>query len=79
MIWFFERPGERLSCEIRPTADGVGYELVWDQNGQTHTERFLTSDEVDARRCELETKLKLDGWKRLGRETPPHPDAKRFI
>lgn len=80
MIWFFARSGERLSCEIHPAEDGDGYELVWNQNGDTRKERFSTAAAAVARRREVEAKLKHDGWTRVGRETPPaHPDAKRFL
>ena len=79
MLWFFERSGERLACEIRPADQGAGFDLVWTQDGNTRLEHFETADAALVRRRELETKLKQDGWSRVGRETPPHPDAKRFL
>lgn len=78
MLWFFERSGERLQCEIRPAVDGKGFELLWTQAGQTRVEHFNDDKDAAARRRELENKLKQDGWNRVGRETP-HPDEKRFI
>jgi hypothetical protein len=78
MIWLLERAGERLQYEIRPAVDGDGYQLVWTQNGQSRVEHFSNPDDAAARRHEIENKLKLDGWSRVGRETP-HPDGKRFV
>lgn len=79
MLWFFERSGERLVCEIRPAEEGEAFELAWTQDGKTRVEHFISADEASARRHDLESKLKQDGWKRVGRETPLHPDAKRFL
>ena len=71
MIWFFERPGERLRCEIRQALN-TGYELVWTaHNGSTHVEHSANPEELELRRRALENWLKLDGWIRPGRITPP--------
>ena len=71
MIWFFERPGERLQCEIRRSLN-VGYELVWtSSDGQVHVEHSHDPEELMLRRRALENWLKLDGWVRPGRMTPP--------
>lgn len=72
MIWFFERPGERLRCEIRRSAVGAGYELVWTcGDGRTHVELSEDPEELLRRRRALENWLRLDGWVRPGRVTPP--------
>ncbi len=75
MIWFFERPGERLQCEIRQAASGAGYELVWTSNdGRVHIELSDDAAELIRRRRALEHWLRLDGWTRPGgRITPTHP------
>jgi hypothetical protein len=74
MIWFFERPGERLRCEIRQSLSGTGYELVWTtSDGRTHVEFSNDPGELSQRRREIEQWLKLDGWVRPGRVTPPRP------
>jgi hypothetical protein len=74
MIWFFERPGERLQCEIRQAASGSGYELVWtSSDGRIHVELSDDASELMRRRCALEHWLKLDGWIRPGRDTPNRP------
>ena len=72
MIWFFERPGERLQCEIRPSASGTGYELVWmSGDGRMQVEQAADPEELLQRRRALESWLKCDGWVRHGRVTPP--------
>jgi hypothetical protein len=77
MIWFFERPGERLQCEIRQSAAGKGYELVWSAgDGRMHVEHSEDPEELLQRRRALENWLKLDGWVRHGRVTPPHKNTK---
>ena len=74
MIWFFERPGERLQCEIRQAASGLGYELVWtSSDGRIHVECSDDASELIRRRRALEHWLKLDGWVRPGRVTPIGP------
>jgi len=71
MIWFFERPGERLRCEIRQSMT-VGYDLIWTTgDGRTHTEHSRNPEDLLHRRRALENWLKLDGWVRPGRITPP--------
>jgi hypothetical protein len=70
MIWFFERPGERLQCEIRRSFS-AGYELVWtSSDGRTHVEQSNDAEELMHRRRALENWLRLDGWVRPGRNTP---------
>ena len=71
-MWFFERPGERLRCEIRRSVIGPEYELVWTAaDGRTHVEQSQNPEELMKRRRALEHWLKLDGWIRPGRVTPP--------
>jgi hypothetical protein len=72
MIWFFDRPGERLQCELRSSAEGEGFELVWTAtDGRTHVETSRNAEELMTRRRFLEERLRLDGWVRPGRTTPP--------
>ena len=72
MIWFFDRPGERLQCEIRPCGESDGFELVWTTTGgRTHVERSGDAEELLQRRRLLEERLRFDGWVRAGRTTPP--------
>ena len=52
MIWFFERPGERLQCEIRQAASGPGFELVWtSSDGRIHVELSDDASELMRRRA----------------------------
>jgi hypothetical protein len=74
MIWFFERPGERMQCEIRQASAGIGYELVWTSNdGRIHVELSDDPAELLRRRRVLEHWLKLDGWICPGRMAPARP------
>lgn len=74
MIWFFERPGVRLQCEIRQAASAPGFELVWtSSDGRVHVELSDDASELIRRRRALEQWLKMDGWIRPGRVTPVHP------
>jgi hypothetical protein len=73
MIWFLERPGERLQCEIRRSAAGPGYELIWSSSdGRVHVEASDDPEELLRRRRALENWLRRDGWVRPGRVTPLH-------
>ena len=80
MIWFFQRPGDRLGCEIRRATYGQGYELVWtSDDGRTRVEVSQDSEELIVRLRMLEQWLKLDGWVRSDRVTPPRttrPESK---
>jgi hypothetical protein len=67
MIWFFERGGQYLRCEIRREMEGSGYELVVTRpDGSEQVERFGDSATLTRRQLELETSLMTDGW------TGPH-------
>lgn len=77
MIWFFERPGERLQCEIRQSVAGTGYELVWvSGDGRTHVEHSVDLEALLRRRRALENWLTHDGWVRHPRITPQSGHAK---
>lgn len=78
MIWFFERPPERLQCEIRIAAAGTGFELVWTAaDGRIRVEQSESLEELQRRRRALEYWLRLDGWVRPGRVTPPRRPPSR--
>jgi hypothetical protein len=63
MIWFFERKGEHLRCEIRSQVEGDRYDLVITRpDGTESTERFSDSKELNRRVTEVERSLKGDGW-----------------
>jgi len=66
VLWFFERAGERLQCEIRPSTHAAGFELEWTtQDGHVNVERSETPDQLAQRWFELEQGWKRDGWKKL--------------
>lgn len=62
VLWFLEKNGEQVQCEIRSSEDGHGVEFVWVLNGATHRERFATSEEAERRRVQLEEELIHEGW-----------------
>jgi hypothetical protein len=63
MLWFFERSGERLVCEVRLAADGPGYELVvsWPTGRQT-VETFKDMPALLRREHELDRAWRAQGW-----------------
>jgi hypothetical protein len=72
VLWFFQRGGARLRCEIRRALNRPGFELVWTgSDGQVRVEYSDDAAPLSGRRHELEDKLRRAGWKRVGRVTPP--------
>jgi hypothetical protein len=62
MLYFFEREGCILRCEIRTDLNGAGYELVIDGPQTARVERFKESSALEARWLELEGRLLSEGW-----------------
>jgi hypothetical protein len=63
MIWFFERKGTHLRCEVRSIVEGDRYELViTDADGNERVESFTNSNDLAKRTLELETQWVRDGW-----------------
>ncbi len=63
MIWFFERKGEHLRCEIRTQIEGDRYDLVIvHADGSETIESFSDSRELNRRTAELEQALRSEGW-----------------
>lgn len=63
MIWFFEREGEHLRCEVRTQIEGDRYDLViLHPDGTETVETFTDSRELNRRAAELELDLKAHGW-----------------
>jgi len=68
----FERAGVRLKCEVRVAMNGDGFELVWtNPTGEIRVERSHDPAVLAQRRQQLQDLLKVDGWTRVGRVTPP--------
>lgn len=63
MIWFFERKGDHLRCEIRTQVEGDRYDLVITRpDGTESVEQFTDSRALSHRTAELEQAMRRDGW-----------------
>lgn len=63
MIWFYEREGSHLRCEVRQTIEGDRYQLVITHaDGAERVETFADSRELTKRSRELENMWRTEGW-----------------
>ena len=63
LIFFFERNGQYLRCDIHAAADGQGYELeMTHPDGTESVEYHDSADAVYRRWNELQGTLKGAGW-----------------
>ncbi len=63
VIWFYERKGEHLRCEIRQQIEGDRFALVVTlPDGTERTEIFDDSGALNRRSVELEKMLASKGW-----------------
>ena len=62
MLYFFERQGSVMHCEIRVDSHGDGYELVIASDHAASVEHFQEPTEVSARWSELADRLVSEGW-----------------
>lgn len=63
VIWFYERKGEHLRCEMRQVIEGDRYALVVTMpDGSERTELFDDGRSLNRRSVELEQMLKTKGW-----------------
>lgn len=63
MIWFYERSGSHLRCEVRQAVEGDRYELVITcADGAERVEVFADSRELTRRSRELESQWRTQGW-----------------
>ena len=63
MIWFYERQGEHLRCEIRQQIEGDKFALVVTlPDGAERVETFDDSYALNRRSVELEKMLRDKGW-----------------
>jgi hypothetical protein len=63
VIWFYERKGEHLRCEIRQQVEGDRFALVVTlPDGTERTEIFEDSRTLNTRSLELEKLLREKGW-----------------
>ena len=63
VIWFYERNGEHLRCEIRQLIEGDKFALVVTMpDGSERTEIFEDSGSLNRRSVELGEMLTTKGW-----------------
>jgi hypothetical protein len=63
VIWFYERKGEHLRCEVRQLIEGDRFALVVTMpDGTERTEVFEDSGALNRRSVELEQMLRTKGW-----------------
>jgi hypothetical protein len=63
VIWFYERKGEHLRCEIRQLIEGDKFALVVTlPDGTERTELFDDGRALNRRSVELEHVLRTKGW-----------------
>ena len=63
VIWFYERKGEHLRCEIRQLIEGDKFALVVTMpDGSERTELFDDGGALNRRSIELEQMLRTKGW-----------------
>lgn len=63
VIWFYERQGEHLRCEIRQMVEGDKFALVVTMpDGSERTEWFDDGGALNRRSLELEQMLQTRGW-----------------
>ena len=63
VIWFYERKGEHLRCEIRQMIEGDKFALVVTMpDDSERTEIFEDSGALNRRSVELEQMLRTKGW-----------------
>jgi vacuolar-type H+-ATPase subunit F/Vma7 len=63
VIWFYEKKGEHLRCEIRQQIEGDRFALVVTlPDGSERTEVFDDGSTLNRRSVELEKMLRSKGW-----------------
>ncbi len=73
MVWFYEREGRTLLCEVRASVQAPGYEIILTYpTGQTQLEMVETDEELLSRFSRLQDRLVEDGWapQRLAKRAP---------
>jgi hypothetical protein len=63
MMWLWERAGQRLTYEVRPSSDGTAYELtITYPDGTEESERIEQPTELLERSFTLKDRLTGEGW-----------------
>jgi hypothetical protein len=64
MFYFFQRGSDLLRCEVRPAAEGDGYEIsIVQRDGSERIEHHATSEQVHQRWLELHDQFQNEGWR----------------
>jgi hypothetical protein len=64
VVCFFSRAESVIRCEVRPSGDGDGYELVIDRpDAAVQIERFAGAEELNKRWVDVEGCLLRQGWR----------------
>lgn len=62
MLYVFTRGAHRKTCETRLSADGEAFELVVEEEGVEHIDRFATIERLLSREHELLRAWRAQGW-----------------
>lgn len=63
MIWFFERRGDHLRCEVKSQIEGDHYDLlITHPDGTESVESFADQRNLSRRTGELERLWQAEGW-----------------
>jgi hypothetical protein len=63
VFYFFRRESATVTCEMRPSPTGSGFDIVIVEPGKAvATERFTTAEDVHRRWQELQERFKGEGW-----------------
>lgn len=63
MFYFFTRENATVTCDMRPSARGSGFDIVIMAPGQPVViEHFVKSEDVHKRWTELQERFKGEGW-----------------
>ena len=63
MFYFFRRERATVTCEMRPSATGSGFDIVIVEPGRPVViEHFTTSEDVHRRWQVLQERFKTEGW-----------------
>ena len=63
VFYFFKKGTDTISCEVRASETGSGYDIVISEpNGTVRAETYPTSEAVHKRWLELLERFQHDGW-----------------
>jgi hypothetical protein len=63
VFYFFRRGDDIVTCEVRTSPTGAGYDIViMEPGGTTRTETHPSSDAVHKRWLQLLERFQRDGW-----------------